>query len=95
MKTLTSPSFIGKRQYIALLKKLSIFILFFLLSSSMLKAQDFIQEIPETKAKISDKAKSKIDKLKKNENILSVKFIEFGDLKKIQNNGKVKFKLNT
>lgn len=83
----------GEKKSFASMKRVFVVLLFSLLNSSMLKAQDFIQEVPESKAKISDKAKSKIEKLKKNENILSVKFIEFGDLKKLQNEGKVKFKL--
>jgi hypothetical protein len=83
----------GNKKSIAFLKKLSVFSLFLLLNIGVLKAQDFIQEIPESKAKVTGKAKKQLDKLKKNENILSMKFIEIGDLKKIQFEGKVKFKL--
>jgi Secretion system C-terminal sorting domain/Metallo-peptidase family M12B Reprolysin-like len=93
MKSITSTLLMGESKSIALSKKSSVFLLFLLLNSFILKAQDFIQEVPESKAKFSDKSKTKIDKLKKNENILSVKFIEFGDLKKSQNDGKVRFKL--
>ena len=64
-----------------------------MLNSANLKAQDFIQEIPESRAKLTQKSVGRIDKLKKNENIISIKFIEFGDLKKNQVNGIAKFKL--
>jgi hypothetical protein len=83
----------GNKKSIAFLKKLFVFSLFLLLNIGVLKAQDFIQEMPESKAKITGKAKKQLDRLKKNENILSMKFIEIGDLKKIQFEGKVKFKL--
>ena len=93
MKTQKFTFLKGSEKTIAFLKKLSVFSLFLLLNSANLKAQDFIQEIPESKAKFTQKATGRLELLKKNEDVISMKFIEFGDLKKNQVNGIAKFKL--
>ena len=54
-----------------------------------LKAQNFVEEVEESKAKISDKFKVKLDKLKKNDNFESVHFVNFNELSRIQKDGRI------
>lgn len=61
----------------------------FLLFSLGLKAQNFVEEVAESKAKISDKFKVKLDKLKKNDNFESIHFVNFNELSRIQKDGKL------
>ena len=83
----------GSEKAIAFVRMMSVFSLLLLMISQAVVAQDFITEIPESKAKFTQKTTGRLELLKKNENIISMKFIEFGDLKKNQVNGIAKFKL--
>jgi len=83
----------GNKKPIPFIKKRFLFLLFLLLNTAFLRAQNFIKEIPEERAKLSEKSKSRIEKLKGNKNITSIKFIEFEDLRKNQHEGKIRFKL--
>lgn len=61
----------------------------FLLFSYGLQAQNFVEEIAESKAKISDKFKMKLDKLKRNDNFESINFVNFNELSRIQKDGRI------
>lgn len=71
------------------MKKSFITLVLFLLFSYGLKAQNFVEEMAESKAKISDKFKVKLDKLKKNGNFESIHFVNFNELKRIQKDGRI------
>jgi Secretion system C-terminal sorting domain/Metallo-peptidase family M12 len=71
------------------MKKLFIILALLLLFSLGLKAQNFVEEVSESKAKISDKFKVKLDKLKKNDNFESIHFVNFNELKRIQKDGRI------
>ena len=71
------------------MKKSFITLALFLLFSLGLKAQNFVEEVTESKAKISDNFKVKLEKLKKNDNFESIHFVNFNELSRIQKNGKI------
>ena len=71
------------------MKKSFITLTLFLLFSYGLKAQNFVEEVEESKAKGSNKVKAKFEKFKKNENFESVHYINFNELHRIQKNGKI------
>ena len=52
-----------------------------------------MREIPEDKAKITKQTRERLNQLRKNENILSVHFIDIDDLSKLQKNGRVRIGL--
>jgi hypothetical protein len=54
-----------------------------------LKAQNFVEEVAESNAKISDKFKVKLEKLKKSDNFESTHFGNFNELKRIQKDGRI------
>ncbi len=71
------------------MKKSFTTLVLFILFSYGLKAQNFVEEVEESKAKGSDKVKVKFEKLKKNENFESVHYINFNELARIQKDGKI------
>ena len=71
------------------MKKSFITLALFLLFSCGLKAQNFVEEIEESKAKISAKFKSKLDKLKRDDTFESIHFVNFNELKRIQKDGRI------
>ena len=60
-----------------------------LLFSLRINAQNFVEEVEESKAKISDNFKVKLDKLKKNDSFESVHYVNFNELHRIQKKGKI------
>lgn len=62
------------------MKKSLILLALFLLFFDGLKAQNFVEEVAESKAKISDTFKVKLEKLKKNDNFESIHFVNFNEL---------------
>ncbi len=71
------------------MKKSFIILALLLLFSCELEAQNFVEEVEESKAKISDKFKVKLEKLKKNDNFESIHFVNFNELKRIQKDGRI------
>lgn len=71
------------------MKKTFITLALLFLFSFGLKSQNFVEEVEESKAKISDKFKMKLDKLKKNDNFESIHFVNFNELKRIQKDGRI------
>jgi hypothetical protein len=71
------------------MKKSFITLALCLLFSYGLKAQNFVEEVEVSKAKISTKFKAKLDKLKKNDTFESFHFVNFNELKRIQKDGRI------
>lgn len=71
------------------MKKTFITLALLFLFSFGLKSQNFVEEVEESKVKISDKFKMKLDKLKKNDNFESIHFVNFNELKRIQKDGRI------
>jgi hypothetical protein len=71
------------------MKKSFITLALLFLFSFGLKSQNFVEEVAESKAKISDKFKVKLEKLKKNDNFESIHFVNFNELKRIQKDGRI------
>lgn len=71
------------------MKKSFITIALLFLFSFGLKAQNFVEEVEESKAKISTKFKAKLDKLKKSDTFESIHFVNFNELKRIQKDGRI------
>ena len=71
------------------MKKSFITLALLLLFSYGLKAQNFVEEVAESQAKLSDNFKVKLDKLKKNDSFESMYYVKFNELSRIQKNGKI------
>jgi hypothetical protein len=82
-------NFSSNQRYEKSFTTLALLILFFY----GLQAQNFVEEIEESKAKVSDKFKVKLQKLKKNDNFESIHFVNFNELARIQKNGRITLSL--